>query len=173
MDNISDMLNGLSEEQRSVYWWNYGEIGQKLVENSEYILSLLKKNYKIMDGHKIVKNRFSNLPEFRHLDIVIYDSKKKLVKGICEVKTTKNKFKNEFESNGACARVMEEAKRNGIPLFFAVVRLNDLLPTKIITDKGLAETLEKLKKDSSFYKIEFYTKDKFKLEDGIFKTLTS
>ena len=88
-------------------------------------------------------------------------------------RATKNKLKNEFESNGACARVMEEAKRNGIPLFFAVVRLNGLLPTKIITDKGLAETLEKLKKDSSFYKIEFYTEDEFKLEDGIFKTLTS
>ena len=165
------MIDHLSDDEKSLYWWNYGEIGQKLVENSDHIKALLKKDYEIMDGHELVKDKFSNLPVLAHLDIVIYDSKKNLVKGICEVKTTKNKSKMEFHSNGFCAIFMEHAKQNGIPLFFAVVRLNDLLPPEIIADKGLTEILEKLKKDGSFYKIEFYKDGEFKLDKGVFKIL--
>ena len=101
----------------------------------------------------------------------MYDPKKNLVKGICEVKTTKNKSKREFRSKGICEIVMKQANKNGIPLFFSVVRLNGLLPPEIITDKGLTEVLEKLKKDDSFYKIEFYKGGEFELDNGVFKII--
>ncbi len=162
-------LREMDDTLKDIYWWNYGEIGQKLVENSEHIKDLLKKDYKIMDGHNPVKGKFSNLPLFMHLDLVIYDSNKQLIKGICEVKTTVIKTKHEFNANGACSRFMEEAKRNGIPLFLAVVRLNSLLPTTIMTKNGFVETLEKLKKDSSSYQIEFYKEGEFELKDNVFQ----
>jgi hypothetical protein len=168
---ISEELHNLSEEKIRAYWWRYGDIGQKLVENSQYIKALLKKNYKIIDGHEPLTNRFSNLPRLAHLDIVIYNSKKKLVEGICEVKTTKNQSKREFPSNGVCAPVMKEAERNGIPLFFAIVRLNELLPTKILTTNGYVEVLENLLNNPLLYKIEFYKDNEFLLENGVFKVV--
>lgn len=154
---------------KEIYWRDYGDIGQKLVENSKYIKNLLKKDYKIMDGDNKVTGKFSNLPEFMHLDIVIYDSKKHLIKGICEVKTTKIKLKREFKANGKCARVMGNARLNGIPLFLAIVRLNGMLPTEIVTNEGFTETLEKFKKDKSLYQIEFYKEGEFELRDGLFQ----
>ena len=172
LNTISDGINALSDKQKDAYWWYYGEIGQKLVEQSEHIKTLLKKGYKITDGHEPIIGRFSNLNRIQHLDIVIYDSKKNLIKGICEVKTTKNQSKKEFPSNGVCAPVMKQAERNRIPLFFAVVRLTNLLPTKIISEKGFKEVLAELLKDDSSYKIEFYKGKDFALEDGIFKIKT-
>ncbi|MBI4895645.1 MAG: hypothetical protein HY831_04085 [Candidatus Aenigmarchaeota archaeon] len=163
------MLDHLSERERAIYWWNYGEIGQNLVENSVHIKSLLKIGYKIMDGHNFVEKRFFNLKVLEHLDIVIYDSSHNLVKAICEVKTTKNKNKKEFEANGSCEYIMKLAKKNKISLFFAVVRLADLLPLDIISRKGFDKTLEKLKNDNSFYKIEFYKEGEFELSGGIFR----
>ena len=84
---------------------NWTEISRRKREYKK----LLKNNYKIRDGHNFCKNKFNNLSEFRHLDIIIYN--KKEIKAICEVKTTKNKSKKEFKINGECGLFMVEAKK--------------------------------------------------------------
>lgn len=161
-------IDDLTEIKKGKYWWNYGEIGQKLVEESDNIKKLLKKKYKIMDGHSPPpKNKFKNLSNFFHLDIVVYN--KNEVKAICEVKTTKNQSKKEFGINGACGLFMVQARKKKIPLYFAVVRLNGLMPTEIITKKGYNKVLKDFLKDNSKYKIEFYPETKFVIENGFFK----
>jgi hypothetical protein len=160
-------IDDLPNSKKSKYWWNYGEIGQKLVEKSRFIKNLLRKNFMVIDGHSSSNKKFNNFRGFFHLDIVIHDNKN--VKAICEVKTTKNKSKKEFKINGECGKFMIEGRKNKIPLFFAVVRLKELMPLKITTKKGFDEVLKNFVKNPSNYEIEFYSEDRFLIEEGFFK----
>lgn len=159
---------GLSEPDWRKYCWRYGKIGQILVEKSDHIRRLLKKGYKTLDGHGPILDRFSNLSLIEHVDIVIYDHTRNLVKGICEVKTTKTKDR-EFDSNGRCAEVMSQAGKNRIPLYFAVVRLSDFLPRDILTDDGYVKVLKRLLTPPPNYEVEFYSSGEFELRNGKFK----
>ena len=83
------------------YRWCFGKIGERLVQKSDFVTSLLKKGYEVIDGHE-PELKFANLLTVRHLDIVVLETKTKTIKAICEVKTTRDPKRTEFGSHGAC-----------------------------------------------------------------------
>lgn len=95
------------------------------------------------------------------------------IRGICEVKTTTNLGRTEFEANGDCATVLARARQARIPLYLAIVRLISTPPQSILTRTeeratGLRDYFEYLRQHPSEYRIEFYQEDEFELRTDRF-----
>ncbi len=157
------------------YWWYYGELGQRIVEIKKF--DKISKDLKLVDGHE--PHEFSNLPSLgsskpQHLDIIGVDKQSNEVKFICEVKTTKNQTKKEFDSNGICQVFMKLAQKNKIPLYFAVVRLDRLVDRNIVfEDEGSISLDEEIFEREVRYfqetaKVEFYKENEFSMVDNKF-----
>jgi hypothetical protein len=165
MDNAARMLM-----EDLDYRWQYGQLGQELFEASEHLKKLLVKGLRATDGHK-PRMKFSNLRQVLHLDTIVYEVKSKRICAICEVKATTNQTRMGFKANGACGIVLRNAMKRGIPIFLAVVRLNEYPPVSIKTRTGLTKCRERLLKKPNEYRIEFYDQGQFELRDNRFVIL--
>lgn len=163
----------------AAYWWYYGELGQKIVELTRF--KSFPKGLKIVDGHNL--RTYSNLINEEdyfydrfayHLDIIVWNPKTKEIKSVCEVKTTINKTKKEFEAHGRCQYFMKLAQKNKIPIHFAVVRLDRLISKDIVLEKDGKILLNKIifNEELKFFlktaKVEFYGENEFLMENNKF-----
>src|SRR5215468_1792605 len=106
------------------YSWNYGRLGEALVEGEIRANSgqwpakgiPLREGWTIIDGHEpdLVFGNLSHIP-VRHLDIII--AVRTVIRAIVEVKTTSLPSTRKFKANGITARVLYEARKAGIPIY--------------------------------------------------------
>lgn len=144
------------------YQWNYGMLGQRLFEASEYFAGLLRKGLKFTDGHE-PKIRFKNITRVMHVDTVVYDARSKKVHAVCEVKTSTDPKRRDFQLHGVGPEVIASAQHLGIPTFLAVVRLKDRPPESIHVEEGLEEYFQHLLRNPNEYALEFYAETEFEL----------
>lgn len=167
---MDDAARGRRLMEDEYYRWQYGQLGQELFEASEHIKKLLRKGLRFTDGHK-PRMKFANLRQVLHLDTIIYEAKSKNICAICEVKATVNETKRDFKANGACGFVLQNARKAGIPIFLAVVRLKKYPPASIKAPAGLTKCRERLLKKPKEYRIEFYEYGQFELRSNRFVIL--
>jgi hypothetical protein len=143
-------LSALSADDEKKHRWLYGQIGQALFDASNHVKKLLGQGCKFTDGHE-PRIKFSNLkpmmhPHKRkpvmHLDTIIYETRSKRICSITEVKTTSNRFKMDFKSNGVCTPMLQQARAAGIPIFLAVVRVRQVPPLGTLTVNCFKGTLQ-------------------------------
>jgi len=155
-------------EKPSEYWVRMGEIGEMIA--SIPFSNLMQDKYgrvqRIVNGHdELHKSDLYPIDNFddeaRHLDLVAADMRPNLcywIYGIAEVKSTLSRNKMDFKLNGLCPQYMALAKRNGIPLYFIVVRFPSPLPDDIVTDEGSVRAFFEFKDRVS---IEVYSPGEF------------
>jgi hypothetical protein len=144
-----------------------GELGVLLFLRSAHMARLRPQGCAVLNGHK-PRRKFANLDRVQHLDIIVYDPPSMTISAICEVKTVTDPSRKTFGANGACAEVMERAKKAGIPISLAIVRLKHLAPTSIQAPGGLQAHVRHLQTHPEGYSIEFYPNDAFTVADGRF-----
>ncbi len=158
-----------------------GRLGERIVQQKHF--SELPKGVKIIDGHKpfdsinlkplisVMKDGTEKKILPCHLDLVGVKAKNE-VTFICEVKTTINSDKS-FHANGYCPDFMKEAQDEGIPTYFAVVRLDrdfnrdivrgvDIRTGMITTDIRLISS--EFDYAFSHAKVELYKQNKFRID---------
>jgi hypothetical protein len=154
-----------------IYFKACGKLGERLFLKSEHMRKIVP-GCKVIDGHAPAV-QFSNLENVKHQDWIIYEPQSMTIRGICEVKTTTNLRRTEFEANGDCATVLARARQVRIRLYLAIVRLISVPPQSILTRTeeratGLRDYFEYLPQHPSEYRIELYQDGEFELRTDRF-----